>query len=134
MYKVAQGDFFEGNVVIWLSSFVFVRNKVIPGNILKLLTSRNHFASWITKATNAHSEFVILTDFARQQWLCEDISLLLYSTFSVSFYLFFELIAAAVRRDSYSRTVQFESRPGHWQSLFEFFLINLSLLKVDFFF
>jgi len=34
------------------------------------------FACWITKATNAHSEYAILIAFPRQQWLCERASML----------------------------------------------------------
>jgi hypothetical protein len=83
VYEVEQGDCFEGNVayIIVLYYFVFVRNKVIPGNILKLLyiTRRSHFACWITKATNANSEYVILTAFTQQQWLREGVSLLHYT-------------------------------------------------------
>jgi hypothetical protein len=36
-------------------------------NILR----RTRFAWWIDEATNIHSEYVILTPFPRQQWLCE---------------------------------------------------------------
>jgi hypothetical protein len=36
-------------------------------------------ACWITKATNTHSEYVILTAFPRQQWLCEHASVLRYT-------------------------------------------------------
>ena len=82
MYKVGQGYCFEGNVAYMIVSvFVFVRKKVIPGNILKLLYTirRNHFACWITKATNAYTEYVILIAFTRQQWLREGISLLHYT-------------------------------------------------------
>jgi hypothetical protein len=32
---------------------------------------RMRFACWITKAEDTHSEYVILTDFPRQQWLRE---------------------------------------------------------------
>jgi hypothetical protein len=36
------------------------------------------FACWITKATNTHSERVILTAFPRQQWLREGASMLTF--------------------------------------------------------
>ena len=39
---------------------------------------RMHFACWITKATNPHSEYVILTAFPRQQWLLYRASVLGY--------------------------------------------------------
>ena len=50
---------------------------------------RMRFPCWIPKATNTHSEYVILIDFPRQQWLRELASLLLHSTFLVSFYFFY---------------------------------------------
>jgi hypothetical protein len=37
-------------------------------------------ACWITKATNAHSEYVILFALPLQQWLRERASMLLYYT------------------------------------------------------
>jgi len=40
---------------------------------------RTHFACWITKATNTHSEYVILTSFPLQQWSHECTSLLHYT-------------------------------------------------------
>ena len=33
------------------------------------ITQRMHFAYWITKATDTHSEYVIIIAFAQQQWL-----------------------------------------------------------------
>jgi hypothetical protein len=39
------------------------------------ITQRLHFAWWITKATNTHSEYVILSVFAGKQWLRERASL-----------------------------------------------------------
>jgi len=39
---------------------------------------RMRFACWITKATDTQSEYVILIDFLRQQWLREGASLLCY--------------------------------------------------------
>jgi len=40
---------------------------------------RTRIASWITKATNTHSEYVILTAFQLQQWLQERVSVLRYT-------------------------------------------------------
>ena len=37
---------------------------------------RMRFACWITKATDTHSEYVILTAFQRQQCLRESVSML----------------------------------------------------------
>jgi hypothetical protein len=39
---------------------------------------RMRTSCWITKATDAHSEYVILIAFSRQQWLRERASMLLY--------------------------------------------------------
>jgi hypothetical protein len=30
---------------------------------------RMHLACWVNKATDTHSEYIILIDFSRQQWL-----------------------------------------------------------------
>jgi hypothetical protein len=43
------------------------------------ITRRMRFACWITKATNTHSEYVILIAFPRQQWLRERASVLRYT-------------------------------------------------------
>jgi hypothetical protein len=40
------------------------------------ITRRMRFACWITKATDTHSEYVILIAFPRQQWLREHSSML----------------------------------------------------------
>jgi hypothetical protein len=40
---------------------------------------RMRFASWITKATDTHSEYVTLIAFPRQQWLRERASMLRYT-------------------------------------------------------
>ena len=40
---------------------------------------RMHFACWINKATNTHSQYVILITFPLQQWLHERASLLRYT-------------------------------------------------------
>jgi hypothetical protein len=40
---------------------------------------RMRFACWITKATDTHSDYVILTAFPRQQWLRERASVLRYT-------------------------------------------------------
>ena len=48
---------------------------------------RMRIACWIPKATNTHSEYVILTDCPLQQWLHERASLLHYSTLPVLFSL-----------------------------------------------
>jgi hypothetical protein len=40
------------------------------------------FMCWITKATNTHSEYVILIYFPQQQWLCECTTMLHYMNIS----------------------------------------------------
>jgi hypothetical protein len=40
---------------------------------------RMRFTCWITKATDTHSEYVILIAFPRQQWLRERVSVLRYT-------------------------------------------------------
>jgi hypothetical protein len=42
---------------------------------------RMRFACWITKATNTHSEYVILPAFTQQQWLRELASIFRYTYF-----------------------------------------------------
>jgi hypothetical protein len=44
---------------------------------------RLRFACWIPKATNTHSQYVILIAFPLQQWLYERASVLRYSTLPV---------------------------------------------------
>jgi len=44
---------------------------------------RMRIACWMTKATNAHSQYVILIVFPLQQWFHERASLLRYSTLPV---------------------------------------------------
>ena len=46
------------------------KNIVEPGGSHKTIW-RMHFACWITKATDTHSEYVIFIAFPRQQWLRE---------------------------------------------------------------
>ena len=36
-------------------------------------------ASWVTKATNTHSQYVVLTAFPLQQWLHERVCMLRYT-------------------------------------------------------
>jgi hypothetical protein len=53
------------------------------------------FTCWITKATDTHSEYVILIAFPRQKWLNERASVLRYTTLTV-------LLCPCVRRTSTS--------------------------------
>jgi hypothetical protein len=43
------------------------------------ITRRMRFACWITKATDTHSEYVIVIAFPRQKWLRERASMLRYA-------------------------------------------------------
>ena len=52
---------------------------------------RMRFSFWITKATNPHSEYVILISFPQQQWLHERASLLRYTYIAYVFIYFFQL-------------------------------------------
>ena len=40
---------------------------------------RMRISCWIPKATNTHSEYVLLIAFPRQRWLCERVSMLRYT-------------------------------------------------------
>jgi hypothetical protein len=40
------------------------------------LRGRTHLACWLTKATNTHSQYIILTAFPLQQWFREGTSVL----------------------------------------------------------
>jgi len=43
------------------------------------ITRRMRSACWITKATDIHSEYVIIIPFQLQQWLCKRVSMLRYT-------------------------------------------------------
>ena len=49
--------------------------RAIDGSI----TGRMRFASWITKATDPHLEYITLIAFPQKQWLRESISISRYS-------------------------------------------------------
>ena len=49
--------------------------QVTVGNIIR----RMRIACWITKATNTHSEYVILVAFPLQKWLRKRVSMLRYT-------------------------------------------------------
>ena len=49
--------------------------QVKDGNIIRYI----RIACWIIKATNTHSEYVILVAFPLQQWLRERVSMLRYT-------------------------------------------------------
>jgi len=45
------------------------------------------FACWITKATDTHSEYVILITYSWKQWVCESASILQYMKTPVLFHV-----------------------------------------------
>ena len=51
-----------------------------------MMTCRMLIARWIPKATNTHSEYVILIAFPPQQWLHERASMLRYTYIAVFSY------------------------------------------------
>jgi hypothetical protein len=63
------------------NNFFFRKSCCLRDNVAKYCTARQatddniirrmRFACWITKATDTHSEYVILIAFQRQQWLRE---------------------------------------------------------------
>ena len=52
------------------------KNSAEPDRPLMTIIRRTRFACWITKATDTHSEYVILTAFQLQQWLRERAAIL----------------------------------------------------------
>ena len=44
-------------------------------------TKKMCYASWITEETDTHSNYIILIDFRRQQWISESVSLIPYNAF-----------------------------------------------------
>jgi hypothetical protein len=53
---------------------------------------RMHFACWITKATDTHSEYVIRIAFPWQQWLCKCVLMLRLYVHCLSCYVVCELM------------------------------------------
>jgi hypothetical protein len=68
--------FFRKSCRLWDNVEKYGRARQATGdNIIR----RMRFACWITKATDTHSEYVILIAFPRQQWLRERASILRYT-------------------------------------------------------
>jgi hypothetical protein len=59
--------FFENRAIYYISEKYGRARLATDNNIIR----RMRFACWITKATDTHSEYVILIAFPRQQWLRE---------------------------------------------------------------
>jgi len=52
-----------------------VAREATEGNLIR----RTRISCWLTKATDTHSEYVIIIAFPRQQWLCKPARLLRYT-------------------------------------------------------
>jgi hypothetical protein len=57
---------------------------------------RMRFACWVTKATDTHSDYVILIAVPRQHWLRERASVLHYSPFPVLFFIIIIIIITII--------------------------------------
>jgi hypothetical protein len=62
------------NCAVYKIMWKFMVNPEVTDNSITL---RRRIACWITKATDTHSEYVILIAYPRQQWLHEEPSMLL---------------------------------------------------------
>jgi hypothetical protein len=72
-----QSFFFSENRAVYE---IMWRNTVQPDRATDVsIIRRMRFACWITKATDTHSEYVIVIAFPRQRWLRERASLLRYT-------------------------------------------------------
>ena len=69
-------DFFLKSHRLWDNVEKYCRTRQATDDIITWLMS---FACWITKATDTHSEYVILIAFARSKWLRENSSMLPYT-------------------------------------------------------
>jgi len=58
------------------------KNTVQPGRP-RMTICRMHIVYWVPKATNTHSEYVLLIDFPLQQWLHERTLTLRHSTLPI---------------------------------------------------
>jgi hypothetical protein len=56
---------------------------IVESDRTQMTIWRMRFASWIPKATNTHSEYVIAIALPQKQWLRERASMLRYSTLSI---------------------------------------------------
>jgi hypothetical protein len=63
---------------------------------------RMRFACWITKATDTHSEYVILIAFRRQQWLRERASFLRYTDIACRIITETQYVYCAVRTRAFN--------------------------------
>ena len=77
-FNVQQLLFFFENCAVYE---ILWRNTVDPGRP-QMIIWRMRTASWIPKATNTHSEYLMLTAFPLQQWLHKRASMLRYTYIS----------------------------------------------------
>jgi len=75
--------FFRNPCFLWHNVEKHGRARQASGDIIRHMC----FACWITKATNTHSEYVILPAFPRQQWLRECALVLSYAFVAYLVYL-----------------------------------------------
>jgi hypothetical protein len=54
-------------------------NNIVQPGRPQITIRRMRIVCWLTKATNIHSEYVIIIGFPRQQWLCYHASILRYT-------------------------------------------------------
>ena len=96
------------------------KNFLVPDSS-QMTIWRMLIACWIRKATNTHSEYVILIAFPLQQWLHESASVLryTYSACLVSFYdLHIKIISFALNNnDAHSPKTFVSSRLHSWGNL-----------------
>lgn len=54
------------------------RNAVDPETVTNDMTLYMHFACWISKASDIHSDYITLVTILQLEWSCEHVSALLY--------------------------------------------------------
>jgi hypothetical protein len=81
-YILCSKIFFSGKLCcLWDNVEKYGRaRQATDDNIIR----RMRFACWITKATDTHSEFVILIAFTQQEWLRERASMFLLHAYCLS--------------------------------------------------
>jgi hypothetical protein len=76
--------FFRKSCRLWNNEEKYGRARQATGDSI---VRSMRIACWVIKATDTHSEYVILTAFPRQQWLRERASILSYTCFACLFYM-----------------------------------------------
>jgi hypothetical protein len=71
--------FIFNNFFLKIVPFMRYADNIVQPGRTEMTKWRMHFAGWIPKATNTHSEYVILTAFPLQQWLKGRASMLRYT-------------------------------------------------------